>query len=236
VQGRMLWAAALLAPVAVHAQTGADPISGKAALGYLATRGNADNTSANASFELDYNRGGIWHYLTNANAVGATSSDATTAEAYWAGIKAQRDFSETNYLFGALDWKKDRFSGYRDQLAEVLGFGRHLITNERHVLSAEGGAGARQATLATGESQDETILRGSLDYLFTISETSSYSQTAMFDVGNDNTFSEFVSKLSSQIVGDASLVLSYTIRSNSDVPVGTEKRDTFTAIALEYAF
>ena len=34
----------------------------------------------------------------------------------------------------------------------------------------------------------------------------------------------------------ASVVLSYTIRNNSDVPVGTEKTDTFTAVALEYTF
>jgi putative salt-induced outer membrane protein len=32
------------------------------------------------------------------------------------------------------------------------------------------------------------------------------------------------------------LVFSYTIKNNSDVPVGTEKTDTFTAINIEYPF
>lgn len=236
MHGRIWWTAALLMPVTIFAQTSTDPISGSAALGYLATRGNTDSTNANAAFELDYNPGGVWHYLSYANAVGASASGTSTAEAYWAGVKAQRDFSEFNYLFGAVDWKKDRFSGYRDQLSEVLGYGRRIMTTERHVLSAEGGVGARQSTLATGESQDETILRGGLDYVFTISETSSFSQLVLLDIGDENTFSELTSKLSTRIVGDASLVLSYTIRNNSDVPIGTEKRDTFTSIALEYGF
>ena len=36
----------------------ADPITGAAALGYLATNGNTDSTNANASFKLDWDRGG----------------------------------------------------------------------------------------------------------------------------------------------------------------------------------
>jgi putative salt-induced outer membrane protein YdiY len=31
-------------------------------------------------------------------------------------------------------------------------------------------------------------------------------------------------------------VFSYVIKSNSDVPVGIEKTDRFTSLALEYAF
>jgi putative salt-induced outer membrane protein len=38
------------------------------------------------------------------------------------------------------------------------------------------------------------------------------------------------------IVGELALVLSYTIKNNSDVPAGVEETDTFTAISLEYAF
>ena len=45
-----------------------------------------------------------------------------------------------------------------------------------------------------------------------------------------------VTKLTANIRGDISVVLSYRIRNNSDVPVGTVKTDTFTAVALEYAF
>ena len=49
-------------------------------------------------------------------------------------------------------------------------------------------------------------------------------------------FFESVTKISATIRGNFSVVLSYTIRNNSDVPKGTETRDTFTALAVEYTF
>jgi putative salt-induced outer membrane protein YdiY len=36
--------------------------------------------------------------------------------------------------------------------------------------------------------------------------------------------------------GNLALVASYVIKSNSDVPVGIEKTDRYTAISLEYGF
>ncbi len=38
------------------------------------------------------------------------------------------------------------------------------------------------------------------------------------------------------ILGNISIVVSYTIKTNSDVPAGTVNTDTLTAVALEYAF
>ena len=39
-----------------------------------------------------------------------------------------------------------------------------------------------------------------------------------------------------RLIGDFNLVLSYTIKQNSDVPVGTDKTDTLSAVSIEYAF
>ena len=58
----------------------------------------------------------------------------------------------------------------------------------------------------------------------------------MTEVGSDNTFTESVSRVTAQLLGNLALVASYTIKHNSDVPVGTEKKDTYTALSLEYAF
>jgi putative salt-induced outer membrane protein len=234
VPKKLILAATLLLPLSLQAQT--EPFTGRAALGYLATSGNTESTNANATFEAEYSPGEIWHYLFNANAVGASTGAGTTAEAYWAGAKAQRDFNEFDYLFASVDWKKDRFSGYEEQLSESIGYGRRILNSDRHTLSAEGGVGARQSTLSTGIDQNETIVRGALDYVLTISETSQFTQRVLLEIGDENTFSESSSKLSARIINDIAVVLSYTIRNNSDVPVGRENRDTFTSIALEYTF
>jgi putative salt-induced outer membrane protein len=234
----MLTAGLLLCTITAHAQQTAapDPISGKAALGYLATSGNTESTNANASFELSFDPASPWRYDFRMGAVGASTNQQTTAEAYSFAHKAQRDFSETDYLFAAADWSKDRFSGYRKQLSETVGYGRRLLHSERQLLSLEAGIGAKQATLIDGQDQDEGIVRGALDYAYTLSETTQFTQRLLFEIGDKNTYSESVSKLSARLIGNISLVVSYTLKNNSDVPAGSENRDTFTAIALEYGF
>ena len=54
--------------------------------------------------------------------------------------------------------------------------------------------------------------------------------------GSNNTYTESVSAVKANLVGDFALVLSYTIKQNSDVPAGSEKTDRLTAISIEYAF
>jgi len=217
------------------AQEDEGPWSGKAALGYLATSGNSDNANLNAAFSLGYDLE-RWHHSLDATAIGATTNNLTTAEAYSLGYKAQYDFSEFNYVFGLVDWNKDKFSGYDQQISEAIGYGRRVINNERHVLNLEIGAGAKQSDLRDGMSQNETIIRGGLDYAWQLSETAEFTQDFVVEVGDHNTYLESVTALRARIMGDIALVASYTVKQNSDVPVGSEKTDTFTALSLEYAF
>jgi putative salt-induced outer membrane protein len=118
----------------------------------------------------------------------------------------------------------------------AVGYGRRLIDTERHMLALEGGGGAKQTSLITGEELDEAIVRGALDYLFTISETSEFSQKLLIEQGDDNRYTESTSELKTRIVGNIALVFSYVIKSNSDVPIAIEKTDRFTSLSLEYAF
>ena len=211
------------------------PWAGKARLGYLATSGNTDNSNLNTAFEVGYTAGS-WMHAFDAAAIFATEDSVTTAEAYAVGWKSERKLSEANFLYGRLDWRKDRFSGYDQQFAQTVGYGRHLIKNDRHSLNGEVGAGARQSDLADGSSENEGILTGGLYYKWTLSETSTFTQDLAVESGSKNTYLESKTALSARLVGNLALVASYTIKNNSEVPVGTEKTDTFTALSLEYTF
>ncbi len=213
-----------------------DPFVGSAALGYLSTSGNTEATNLNALLKIAWDVDGPWKHDWNALAIKASTDDVTTAEAYAAGYKATRDFSETSYLFFTGDWRQDEFSGYDKQVTEAVGYGRRLIDNTRHMLAVEGGVGAKQSDLVTGEELDEAIVRGGLDYLLRLSDTSQFSQELLIEQGDDNRYIESTSALKTRIVGDLALVLSYVIKNNSDVPVGIEGTDRFTALSLEYGF
>lgn len=217
------------------AEVETSPWSGKATLGYLATTGNTENSSLNSGLEVGY-VSGKWAHRVKALAINSSESKQTTAEAYQLAWKSEYDFSAHNYLFGRANWRKDRFSGYDTQLSETVGYGRRLIDTGVHRLSAEMGAGARQSELQGGSTEDDVIFRGGLDYRWKFSETAEFTQNFVLESGKVNNYLESVSVLRARLQGDLALVASYTIKNNSEVPLGTRKTDTFTAISLEFGF
>jgi putative salt-induced outer membrane protein len=228
------------APVLAHEveeeDTGPEsPWAGKARLGYLATSGNTDNSSVAGAFEISYSAE-KWAHFFEAATFEASENNTTTAEAYSAGWKSERTLSEVNFLFGRLDWRKDRFSGYDKQFSQTLGYGHRLINIEKHSLNGELGFGARQSDLSDGRSENETILTGGLYYTWAISKNAEFTQDLLVEAGDENTFFQSKTAVSASLVGNLALVASYTIRNNSKVPLGNEKTDTFTALSLEYSF
>lgn len=211
------------------------PISGKAAAGYLATSGNTESTNANAAFELLYERD-IWTHEFALNGVMATNDGNTEAEAYAFTYEGRRDLGERGYFFTALDWERDEFSAFDQRISETLGYGRRLVRTDSHELNFEIGAGARQAERRDGTTRDDAIGRSTLDYVWTVNDTTEFSQDLVIESGSANTRTQAVSELRARLFGDVALVLSYRIKRNSNVAPGIEKTDSYSAISLEYAF
>ena len=227
----------------------AGPWSGTLAAGYARTSGNSESSAANFKGEVRYDQD-KWHHILGATAIGTSSAanrdsaSVTTAEAYWAGFKSQYDITTALYGFGSLDWYKDRFSAYDQQRYEAAGIGWRILRGESHFLDIEVGAGAKQADLANGESQNEAIglLRGI--YTWKISKNAAFVEKLAVLSGSSNTFTESVTELKAGIIGNLSMVLGYTYKHNSDVALDTslaiprpyDKTDTYTTISLEYGF
>jgi putative salt-induced outer membrane protein len=211
------------------------PWSGAFSLGYLSTSGNTDTTSYSTKFNVGF-LSGDWAHAFNAAANGADDTGAATAEAFQAGWKSEYNFTAHDFIFGTIDWRKDRFSGVDKQLTEAVSYGRRLLDTPKHLLSAGLGVGYRQADLSDGTSESGVIGRGSIDYSWKFSETAGFDEHIVVESGSDNTYFESVSAVRAKLINDFALVLSYTIKQNSDVPVGNEKTDRLSAISIEYAF
>jgi putative salt-induced outer membrane protein len=240
-----LFAIAIVLASAAHARQGAtpgpaaaqeaDPWLIKLALGYLSTSGNTDSSSLNTGFSVSY-VAGHWLHSLEASAINSSEAETTTAEAYGVGWRSEYNVTKSDFLFGRVNWRKDRFSGYEQQLSETVGYGRRLIDRPAHVLNVEIGAGARQAELADGTMERELITRGGLSYQWTLNESAQFTQGIAVESGPDNTWLESVTALRATVAGNLALVASYTVKNNSDVPEGSANMDRFTAISLEYAF
>ncbi|NNF15804.1 MAG: DUF481 domain-containing protein [Gammaproteobacteria bacterium] len=229
---------ALLCVIFVQAFVVADdggPWSAKAGLGFLSTSGNSDTTNLNASLNIGYDLQ-RWHHKLGLLVIGAESNGVSTAERYVIDYKAKWDLHDYDYIFGGVNYDKDKFSGVDSSLSETIGYGRRILNNDVHVLNAEIGIGFRQQDFADGTDDSSGIIKLAGDYQYTISETSAFTQTLSIEIGGDNTFTQSVSGINAKLRDALALVFSFTIKNNSDVPAGLDKTDTFTAINLEYTF
>ena len=211
------------------------PFSGTISFGFLGTTGNTDTTSLDTKIAGEYVTG-RWQHAAGGQAFTSSEDEATNAEYYTARWRSRWDLTERDFFTGRLNWRKDRFGAFDTQFSQTLGYGRRVFTGPVHTLNLELGAGARQSEDQFGLDSDETILTAGLEYVWKFSDTAKFEQVVLVEAGDDNTYTESRSSVSAQLIGALSLVGSYTIRNNSDVPVGTEKTDTQTAISLEYAF
>jgi putative salt-induced outer membrane protein len=232
-----LLAGLLVAPFSLYAQDAEEESgwSGKAALGYLATSGNTKNSTLNSNFTVGFATGD-WAHTLEALAISASENDVSTAEAYDLGWKSERSLSETSFLFGRLQWRKDKFGAYDTQFSQTVGYGHRLIDTDVHKLNLEAGVGARQSELQLGGNENETIFTAGGYYNWIFSESADFTQNLSTEIGSSNTYIESYTALTAKLVGNLALVASYTVKHNTDVPPSIKKTDTYTALSLEYTF
>lgn len=235
----------------VAAAVAADPApppkdgwSGEVALGWIIVQGNTRNSTFNFKGKADYDHD-RWHHSLVAQAISASSDDSTTGEAYMLKGESKFDLSPVYYAFGSVEFDRDRFSAYKQQLFETVGLGWHVFKTPVHEFNVEGGIGLTQADFAEPDAQTgKTSANGvvgiaSVEYLWHISKNATFGEKAQALVGGDNTLLTSNTELKANIVGNLSLVLAYLVKYNTTVPLSDpplKKTDTLTSIALAYKF
>jgi len=209
--------------------------SGKGELGLVRTTGNSETESLH--LKLGFVREGEkWRHRAGANALRADDTGVTTAERY--GLEWQSDYKLTDrsWVLGALRYESDKFSAYDNQKTYTLGYGHMLLDNATHKLVGEVGVGYRDAELLTGETETGTIFRGVVDYAWTVTDTTEFTNRFLVESGSDNTFMQNVAGLAVAINSRFAMKFAYEYRHNSDVTPGVDNTDTITSANLVYNF
>lgn len=204
-----------------------------AELGFLKTSGNSDNETLNAKLtgqkSLDN-----WLYSGALEAVNSSQEDERSAERYLASIQADYAIDARSYWLGALNWEKDRFSGYDYQASALLGYGYKVLDADNKTLSLELAPGYRISELNPRGTEKEAIVKASQKFAWSLSDSAKLDQSASVEYGDSNTLSRFNIALTSQVAGDLSMKVGYGLKHNSDVPEGSDKTDTETSVTLVY--
>lgn len=213
--------------------------SGDAELGYVSTAGNSETSSLKARSDLRWENGS-WRDQIHADAFNASEDDTRSAEKYFLSNKLDYKFNERSYIFGFTSYEHDSFSGFEYQVTAAAGVGYRLLQSDTMTWDVETGPGYRISKVEENNDKDtdqrETIWRLSTKYSWRLSETATFEQEATVESGVDNTVTRSVTSLKTSIVGRLAMKLSYTLKSSSNVPSGTEHTDTETAVTLVYSF
>lgn len=210
---------------------------GKVAVGFLATTGNSKTTNLNAQLDLNYTSD-KWVDTLKLLGINSSENGSATAERYDADGKAEYNLTQYNYVFDEAEYTKDLFAGIRQRISDTAGYGRRLLTTQKQTLDLQVGGGVRHDTTQKPQLKRTTdaVGTGGLDYHLQITKNSDFSETAKVEGGVSNVFFESDTALKLRIYKNLFAELSYTVDHNSQVPPGTSKTDTYTAINLSYQF
>lgn len=211
------------------------PYDASVSLGYVGTTGNTETQTYNTEFLLTYNASN-WVHHAKFQGMGSQEDSSTTAERYYLEEKSDYGLSDDQFLFAKANYLADRFSGYDSQASVSAGYGRYFYKQDNFSLQGFGGIGYRQSETDETGTDGEVILSIGENLAWTISDSSSVTQSLTSEIGNDLTVTVFEIGLVSNIIDRIATKIAFQARNNSDVPIGKEKTDTQTSISLVYTF
>jgi len=219
--------------------------SGKGEAGLVFANGNTNAQNANAKVEVSRTQD-QWKNTFGAKAIYASADELTTGQRWEVYGQSEYSFSPKNFWFGAARYEDDRFSGFEYQVTASTGLGRHFIDNDKTKLTGTAGVGYKffhtrdtfdentGALLALGESDDEAVFRGTLDYDHALTGTTKLTNKFLVEAGANNTFVSNDIALQVQMTDVLALAAGYSIRYNSDPPLNFGSTDTLTTLNLVY--
>lgn len=209
-------------------------ISGSAELGYTHLSGNTNSQTLISKGQFNWQTG-YWTHTLRGEVRNVSRNGDTSAEQYLVAGRERFDLEGPHYLFGFARWDKDLFSGYEQQFTTIGGYGRDLLTNERHRLSLEAGPGYRYDRIQGEKNVSLAVAYGALAYAWNFSASASLEQEFSMEVTNDNNTSRSLSSLIARLNTHLALKLSHEIKDTSHPPEEADAHtDHITAASLIY--
>ncbi|MCW8855233.1 MAG: DUF481 domain-containing protein [Gammaproteobacteria bacterium] len=209
---------------------------GEGELGYTSTSGNSDSESLNTKLSVSKEKD-KWRHKAAIEALKTSTDNVTSSDRFVFTEKTEYKFGKKTYSFMSLRYEDDEFTDFVYQSSISFGIGSRFIESDVHVFDASAGLGYRRTKDdLTMLIHEDGILKLEANYKYTISENAVFSEDILVESGDENTHSESVTALKTKINGNLSSKISYTVKRNSDVAVGTEKTDTVTTVSLIYGF
>lgn len=221
--------------------------TGKGEAGLVLANGNTDSKTGNVKLDLA-NTLEKWKHAFGGSAIYAATDGETTGQRWEVHEQSDYNFNARAFWFGAGRYEDDRFSGFEYQATASTGLGYRFIDNERTLFTGTAGVGYKffetrdaydetgpvPVLLQEGESDSQVVFRGSLDLSHQLTDTSKLLDKFLVESGSDNTFVQNDIGIQVQMTDVIALSAAYSVRYNTDPPLGFGKTDTLTTLNLVY--
>jgi len=242
--GSLLLAIGILSwPVLSSAQIAAKSTA-RAEAGAIVSRGNSDNESFNAKFDVS-REWETWKQSFGASAVYAADTTGATGQRW--DVRSQTDykFHPKGFSFGSARYEEDRFSGFEYQSSFGMGLGWRFYDDPRTKLIAQVGLGYRQlqtrtslahdeVTVIPGEQQDALVQQAKLEFERRLNESTRLLNEMLVETGVDNTSIRNDLRLQVKILDSLALAVGYSVRYNTHPPEEFATTDTLSTLNLVY--
>ena len=213
--------------------------AGSVQFGYSGTGGNSQDNKLTGKLDLLYNKN-KWHNIYKLEALFSNSESGTTAERYAGTVEFNYNFKPYSFGFYRNNSIYDQFNSYDITIINAIGYGHRIYTGSKTTIDIQGGPGYRFARVAGTLEQE----RGAIAYLgstlkWQISKNAHFQEDLNFAAGEENIMSKSESALTTDIIGNLGLQLSFTITNNSNTPADstqTRNTDYRTDITLLFSF
>jgi putative salt-induced outer membrane protein len=232
---RVGMAAGLLGGLLAAGSASAD-WTGKGTFGGVLARGNTESEVVNLNVDVanDLEK---WTHKAGASMLYTVTNDVTSADRWELRGETNYKLTERSYLFGTLRYEDDAFTDFSYQATLAGGYGYRFIATETTKLEGQIGVGYRQAELrVTGESQDDAILRGAVNFEHKLTGTTLIYERFLVESGSENTYLQNALGIEVKINESFALGVDYQVRHNTDVLPGTEETDQVLTANLVYGF
>lgn len=210
--------------------------TGKGQLGGVLARGNTETETINATIDVA-NELDRWTHKAGASLLRTVTGDVTSADRWELRGESDYHLTERGFVFGTLRYEDDRFTDFAYQATAAAGYGYHFIATETTKLDGRIGLGVRRTELRlTGETEEDPILRGAVDFEHRLTATTLVYERFLVESGSDNTFLQNQLGMEVKINDTFALGLDYAVRHNTDVLPGTEETDQVLSVNLVYGF
>lgn len=160
---------------------------------------------------------------------------------------AQLDYklpSKNNRLFIYAEYDNNRFNGFRYQSAIATGWSTHAWKTKESQFRYSVGPGYSYAERESIDDEDansydifkEMIVRASLDYRLSLSDTANFRQFVSTEAGQETNRSRSETTLTASIIESLAMKLSFVMIYNDSTLQQNEDLSTETSISLVYQF